>query len=110
MDIRGRFLKDIELMVDGQKTKAQKGEFELTIRGDLLLDPYDFWKNHWFLKHFFEFFYKRIWKKQREAKKNAVTGDVYQLSNYLKDVFGVMHSKEQRGEIFYPKKGIYSTY
>jgi len=110
MDIRCRFLKDIEIMVDGQKTKAQKGEIEVSIRGDLILDRYGYWENHWFLKHFLKFFYQRVWKKQREAKKNAVTTDVYKVQNYLKDVLELMHSKELRGEIFYPKYGLYAKY
>ncbi len=45
-------LKEVEIMHKGQKFKADKGEVEVALVANLLIDPERTWENHWLLKYF----------------------------------------------------------
>lgn len=99
-----RFVKDVEVMVEGEKKNVQRGEVEVVFNAWLEIDPKDEWKNHWFLKSFLDLFVRRIWRKRREAEKWGTIGDCMYIQTMVKDYF------EIHKFIGPPKESFYSTY
>src|SRR3989344_9290776 len=75
MDFHLRFVREAEVMVNGQKKRVHKAEIEIMFEGWLELDVGDRWKNHWLLKSFLDTYIRRIWRKRREAEKWSTIGD-----------------------------------
>ncbi len=105
LDFHLRYIKDVEVMVEGEKKRAQQGEIEAWVTGDLIIDPNDEWKNHWLLKHFLGLMVKRIWRKQREIKKNSSITDALKMQAFIKETFEITHFMPLKGESFYDSMG-----
>ncbi|HLC99161.1 MAG TPA: hypothetical protein VJC00_04095 [Candidatus Nanoarchaeia archaeon] len=105
LDFHLRYVKDVEVMFEGEKKRAQQGEIEVWVKGDLMIDPDDEWKNHWFLKHFLSIMVRRIWRKQRESRKNSTITDTLKLQAFVKESFEVLHFMPLKGESFYDSMG-----
>ncbi len=104
IDFHFRFVKDIEVMVEGKKMKVQQGEIEVMLNSYLVLDPDDKWENHWLLKNFHELFYKRIWRKQRESRRGTIIGDCAYIQDKIKEFMEISRFGP-KGEAFYLKYG-----
>jgi hypothetical protein len=105
LDFHLRFLKDVEVMVDNEKKRAQQGEIEVWIDGNLYLDPKNEWADHWLMQHFVGFFARRVWRKQRESRKNSVIADVNKVQGFIKDSFEIKNFMPLRGQSFYDLYG-----
>ncbi|MBD3313766.1 hypothetical protein GF345_04960 [Candidatus Woesearchaeota archaeon] len=105
IDFHLRYIKDVEVMLDGEKKRAQQGEIEVWINGDLIIDPDDEWKNHWLMNHFLDFMIRRVWRKQRESRKNSTITDVLKMQAFVKESFEVLHFMPLKGESFYDSMG-----
>jgi len=104
IDFHLRFLKDVEVMVDNEKKRVQQGEIEVLFHTYLMLDPNDKWEKHWFLSRVHPLFYRRLWRKRREERKNSVIGDCYRVQAIIKNYFEIK-SFIARGEAFVPAYG-----
>jgi hypothetical protein len=81
-------LTPAEVMRDGQKLKADKGEIEISANAFLEFDVEGKWSNHPFLKTFNELFPKRIFKKELyEDHKLELYREVYTLHAFMKRWF-----------------------
>jgi hypothetical protein len=100
-----RFMKDVEVMKEGEKMRGQKGEVEMFIECNLVLDPHNKWERHWFLKHMHELFFMRLWKKQREAKKMKAINEAMRIQALIKQFFELEQFKPVAPEVFYPALG-----
>lgn len=109
IDFHLRYITDMEVMVDNEKKKVQKGEIDVMIEAYLILDPGDKWENHWFLKTVHPLFYKRIWRKRREDRKNSTMTDAYKVQAMIKEFFEISHFMPLKGESFYPTYGYKKT-
>jgi hypothetical protein len=105
LDYHIRYMKDVEIMRHGQKFTAQKGEVSVVITANMIVDPYDKWKNHWFLKHILEFYLERLWRQEKEMHKNIVKGDAYKLQAMMKRYFEMQTFMGEKDE-FFPSHGV----
>lgn len=110
MEFHLRYLRDVEIMVENEKRKVQKGEIEVLFNAYVLLDPKDQWENHWFLKTVHPLFYKRIWRKRREAVKNSTTSDALAIQAFVKKIFEMSSFVGFTGEEFYRPYGYKKNY
>ncbi len=77
-----------EVVRDGVKFKAQKGEVEVTVKAQVELDYEGKWEKHWFLKHVIDIFQKRIFQREIIAQHRwELYRDAYNLQNYIKNWF-----------------------
>jgi len=81
-------IKDTEVVKDGAKFKAHKGEMELWFTAWMELDYRNQWTNHPILKFFVNLFPGRIFRKEiREEHKRELYREAYELQNYAKEWF-----------------------
>lgn len=99
-----RYLKEVEIMEDNRKITVDAGEVEIEIDAYLKLDPEGKWRKHWLLGQVHTVYYKRMWRKQREAINATVKGDAETIANFLKGTLELKRFKPQRAE-FYPPRG-----
>ncbi|MBI4146563.1 hypothetical protein HY489_04465 [Candidatus Woesearchaeota archaeon] len=79
-------LKDAEVVYKGQKVKANKGEFELTCSGALIIDKGKEWEESSF-KSLKTFLIKRALKKQFEMHKKNVHEGAYRVRDFVMNYF-----------------------
>lgn len=103
IDIHGAGVKDIEIMYQNKKIKANKGKLEIIIRGKLEVDPDDKWKNSrmGFLR---DIFFKRMWQKQRDEHKADLIDDLERIRAFVADFLNKPISREMP-EPFQPRMG-----
>jgi hypothetical protein len=98
-------LKNTDIVVQGQKFKANTGECELKVHARVIADQKGEWKKHWLLKHFHKLFYRRVFFKQTEMHRKQLYLDVYRFMEFLKTHFKLKkYRPEPEGEQFYPNK------
>ena len=84
VDFHGVYLQDIEVMHQGKKVKAQKGEMEIFFNGAVQTDYRDEWKNHWFLKNFQEIYEARIISQELQKHEKQLWREIYKLTAVVK--------------------------
>ncbi|MFC1690646.1 hypothetical protein ACFL0W_00570 [Nanoarchaeota archaeon] len=84
-----RFLRDIEVMHEGHKVKTQDGEIEMFVDSDLVCDAEGKWEENWFLKHIHKLFYERIWRLERDNKRQLCRDDAEFFTSVIKKYFGL---------------------
>lgn len=104
-------MKEVEVMHQGQKIKANKGEVELMINCFIVLEPdekFEFKKSAvgrlggpWLTN----LFRKRIHKKQIDSHKQDLKSDLVALQGFIKE-FLELKSFLPKSEKFYPSKGM----
>ena len=106
MDITAhcRFLKEKELMWEGRKVRAYKGEIQIVIETDEIIDPKGEWAEHWFLKHIRDLYVHRIWARRKDMVKNQARNDTYFVQRFLKQ-FLELKQFGAESEIFYKPFG-----
>lgn len=77
-------LVDTEVVRDGMKMKANKGEVEMKIWAYLTEDYVSAFQKHFFLKEVVEIFKKRVYRKEMEARKKELYQELYVLQNFIK--------------------------
>ena len=97
-------MKDVEIMHQGQKLKANKGEVEVIINCWLETEA-EFEVKKSIFAFIAERFNKRIYKKQIEEHKRDIKEDLDKLQNFIKQ-FLELKSFLQKTEIFYPARGL----
>ena len=105
IDFTARFLKDVEVMKEGEKLKAQSGYIEIMVDSGVMVDRYGKWQSHWLLKHLHDFYFHRIWYKQLEDKKHSVRDDALKLTRMIKQYFELESFLPMQGETFVPSHG-----
>ncbi len=96
VDVHVLYLKTEEVIINGQKVKANNGEVEIIIRGRLATDPDKQWQNHWFLKHFHDFYWKRLMKTEIDQQKQELYQDCYKFHGNLKTFFRLYQVEPDR--------------
>lgn len=82
------YILPTEVIKDGKKLKAHKGEIELKIYGYLEFETGQTWAKHPLLKHFRTVFAKRIFKKEiYEDHKLELYREIYALGAFIKRYF-----------------------
>ena len=79
------YLQNVEVVHQGKKMNAQKGELELFFRARIESDyKEDKWENHWLLKHIKPIYEKRLLHKDTEKREKELWRDVYRLHANVK--------------------------
>ncbi len=102
-------MKDVEVMHQGQKVKANKGEVEIMINCYVELEAqYSFSKSFLGIlggQWFSNLFRKNIYKKQVDAHKKDLKGDLVKLQGFIKE-FLELKSFLPKSELFHPARGM----
>lgn len=97
-----------EIMYDGKKIKLDSGEVEIWIKPVLTFDPKGEWSDSLIFKNkrFAEFFKKRLFKKELEAKEELLVKDSKRLLDFIKQYFELRpFLDEYTTDPFKPAKG-----
>lgn len=98
-------LTSAEIVKDGKKIKADKGEIEITTKSYIEKNyEYEFEK-HSFLRQFLDIFTSRIYSKQLEERKKELYREAYVLQTFIKQWFKMKtYLPYAQGENFFPSK------
>lgn len=80
-------LKSTEVVKEGKKLKADKGEVELFITAVMELDIDGKWSKHPFLKYFQKIFPERIFRRDIEDHQKELYREAYELQSFIKQWF-----------------------
>ncbi|MFW5991334.1 MAG: hypothetical protein ACOCQX_03830 [Candidatus Nanoarchaeia archaeon] len=103
IDLHGVGIKDVEIMYQNKKIKANKGKIEVIIRGQLEVDPGDKWKDSklGFLRDAFLY---RWWHKELDQHREDCVKDVKKVRAFAAS-FMKKPIAQLMPEMFAPKKG-----
>jgi len=79
-----RKLTDVEVEIDGEKKKMNRGEVEVTIKGVLVRDPDSKWESTPWLRFLRDVYNKYIIPSRVESMELKVKGDVQTFKDELK--------------------------
>jgi len=107
-------MEKTEIVKDGKKFKANKGECEIDVKANVVFDPEDrgpepgekAWKKGKILKLFFSWFWKRKMKSQLEWHKIELYREAYELSAAIKEYFKLNSFQPHKEHAFWPEEGI----
>jgi hypothetical protein len=75
--------KDIEVVQEGKKFKTNTAEVEIKVWAWLEVDFQQNWRNHWFLKHFLDIYWRRLFFRDFENHKQEVLRDSHLLQSAI---------------------------
>ena len=84
VDIHGKYFKDTEIIYDNKKFKTHWGEFMVNVTAWVEVDYQGQWKNHWFLKHFLEIFWRRVVKNDLLWHRDMLYREAYRFASAIK--------------------------
>jgi len=98
-------LGSTEIIKDGKKIKADKGEIEISIRAYIEKNyEYEFEK-HSLLRHIVDVFTARIYKQKLEERQRELYREAYVLQTFIKQWFKLKtYLPYEQGENFFPSK------
>ncbi len=99
--------KEVEVVTNGKKLKADKGEVEVVIKGYLLEDPDGKVKKHWLGQHFSDFIFKVFLKHVRRNHEIALYTDVQRFQEAVKTYMKLdTYLPEKETQEFFPKRDL----
>jgi len=78
------YLQTLEVVHQGKKMNAQKGEIELFFRAKLVTDYRHQWENHAFLKYVKPIYERRVIHPELEKREKELWRDVYRIQAKVK--------------------------
>ena len=78
------YLQTVEVVHQGKKMNAQKGEIEIFFRAKIMTDYDKQWENHKFLKYVKPIYEKRILHVELEKREKELWRDVYRIQTKVK--------------------------
>ena len=79
------YLQNVEVVHQGKKVTAQKGEIEMFFRARIESDyQEEKWENHWFLKHMKPIYEKKIIHAEIEKREKELWRDAYKIQSKIK--------------------------
>ncbi|MAF34670.1 hypothetical protein CMO91_02390 [Candidatus Woesearchaeota archaeon] len=85
VDIHILGMKDVEIVVDGKKVQAQKGQLEFDCRANLLFDFENSWAKSPFFKGQSEFLYNKFYQKTFSKYKRLLTEEATKFQDAMKE-------------------------
>jgi hypothetical protein len=79
------YMRDVEIVHEGQKIKAQRGEITIRIDPVIEVDYQNKWEKHPILKHVHKFFINNIFNKELEGNKKGLYRDAYRFHGVIKN-------------------------
>jgi len=84
IDMHMAYIQNIEVVHQGKKVQAQKGEIEFFFRPWIEGDPKEEWRNHWLLKNFIHIYEHRIMHKDLLKKEKEIWQEAYKVQSKIK--------------------------
>ena len=84
IDVHVVYLQTLEVVHQGKKMNAQKGEIELFFRAKIVTDYKKEWENHGFMKYLQPIYEKRIIHTELEKREKELWRDVYRIQAKVK--------------------------
>ena len=78
------YLQNVEVVHQGKKMTAQKGEIEVFFRAKIESDYNGAWEKHWFLKYMKPIYEKRIIHAEIEKQEKELWRDAYRIQAKIK--------------------------
>ena len=79
------YLQNVEVVHQGKKMNAQKGEIEVFFRARIESDYLkEKWENHWFLKYMKPVYEKRVIHAEIEKREKELWRDAYRIQTKIK--------------------------
>ncbi len=82
-------MQDTEVMQNGVKYKANKGEVEFKIYAKVILDPKGEWQKSKLMKGMFELFYLRMYKPQIKNFRRDLYRELFKFKDAMKTYFNL---------------------
>ncbi len=92
--IKCEHIKDVEIMQGGKKFKTNVGEVEIKCWSHMVVDAKGKWRKHWFLKHFLDIYWQRIFYRDFELHKQEVIRDTDDLRAAVKQLLNLIQYHE----------------
>ena len=105
IDFLGLAIAKTDVMHNGKKIGAHKGEINIFIEPSIVVDPQKIWAEDSFSAKFARTFSKRTFKKEIKYHKDAMEETVFNFQEAIKDFLGLVTLKDS-GEPFHPEKGL----
>ena len=105
IDFLGLGITKTDVMHEGKKIGAYKGEINIELTPKIILDPSTIWKKDTFLGKFASVFVGRTYKKEIKYHKEIVDEMMFRFEEAIKNFFGLSTFGEH-GEPFHPEKGL----
>ncbi|MDO8480860.1 MAG: hypothetical protein Q7S65_03510 [Nanoarchaeota archaeon] len=85
IEFHGEYIQSVDIMHQGKKIKADKGELEIHLKGKIIrTDLGNKWKDHWLLKHFQDVYEKRILSQDLDKAEKDLWREMYRLQGVIK--------------------------
>ncbi len=84
IDMHMVYMENIDVVHQGKKMTAQKGEIEVFIRPYMKSDMGHKWAKHWLMKHFKHIYEDRIMRVELEKKGKELARDAGRIQNKVK--------------------------
>lgn len=78
------YLQTLEVVHQGKKMNAQKGEIEIFFRAKIVTDYKNEWEHNWFLKQMKPIYEKRLIHAELEKREKELWRDVYRIQAKVK--------------------------
>ena len=104
IDFLGLALAKTDVMHEGKKIGANKGEMNIDIKPKIIVDPNKLWKKDSFVGKFSSMFLKRTYRKELKYHKDVVDDIAFRLQEAIKNFLG-LNTFGDYGEPFHPEKG-----
>ena len=105
IDIHVLGLKPTEVVVNGKKITADKGEIEIAVKTYLLIDPGKKIQNHSFFKHFYKAFFDGYYRGKTEELEEQLVEEADEFRTALKEYFKLPSYKDVRTlSQFHPRR------
>jgi len=103
-DYLGVGVNDVEVVIDGKKVKAQKGELTIYINPRVEVDYKNEWEKSFIMRIFGLYLRRRALKKNLEMHKRLLYEEAYKLQGLIKRYFDMYQFIPEK-ESFHIKKG-----
>ncbi len=105
-------IKDVEVLIDGKKVAAHRGEMSIFITPILEFDPDKKWDEHWLLKNELiqQFFLYKLWLKRRNLKMGTILKDQAKVQSQIKRFFELQPFTGDMQDDFFKSMGLKERY
>ncbi len=104
LDFLGIAIAKADIMHQGKKIGANKGEINIEIKPTVVIDPNKLWNSDSIFEKFAKTFATRTYRKEIKYHKDQLDDLAYNLQEAIKDFFGLSTFGDY-GEKFHPEKG-----
>ncbi|MBI5389839.1 hypothetical protein HZB01_05675 [Candidatus Woesearchaeota archaeon] len=87
INFQTRKMKKTEQLSHGKKLKTEEGEIWIYVTSILELDFNREWRNHWLMKHFHEWYWKKLFWKQFDRHRVRTYREAYEFEHAIKEYF-----------------------